>query len=1781
MGDIASVTSQNGKMAMDEAASFVNAEGFRDKNGSKFTDRTLFETLSNSEGRNILHPDKAESIINREIEKKAREHAEREEAAYYDRINEAIPEVVAGESEANRGETLAYLEGKADEEGYNPEEAYAEINSFLDDVTKAQYLEQERRVNFPHRKKVSEMTPEERAIALLTDHLTGLKNKRAYEEAQRLPFQTSIDIDGLKYINDTYGHDAGNDLLKKVGEALNRASEGELVYHLHGDEFAIETKTPEISQIIIDETKKILKAEPLEFNGEKYVADFSYGIAETTEGDKPLLDADKAMMANKTERRVERGKKTPEEIKTEDTKAGKQTTIPGASAAETFSLTPKEPATPVVKGAKLTPKNLQPKEKIGDMFAEGAEEATTKAPWQMTRDEFLNAEELDKEFRSQYVDPDGNIIASSRTTPAKQSQLKVGTWRIEKSSWNKYGDIIEQLREIEVSKIKGSEDTGRDRTDDVDRYADWIKEGKEPPLFRVAQLKDGTFKLGDGHRRLLAAKKAGLKTIKAWVALSADTGLKDANGNVIDTDLTHQLAIKQALSEGKPVPAEVLKDYPDLQKGKIVSPRDIAINKYREHMDKNSPKTAEEFTNKIVKLIDDKDGIELRRWMNGINPKINRLFTELTGLPAKTQKEADASLRSLDPEKWDNEQRRTSEEKAKRRTDKETAELNKELDIKVKFEGKTVSKRDLYDNLISKGYNEIKERKVGVATRHELHNPKTGTSIKLDKKIEADYLRDRIKSGVVEPKTESTGGKLIGKNSEGNNLYERPDGVRYFTKNNVRITEPIKMEITKEGVQPTINPDNRREQFKTVEEQPKEEVKEADLSTKSTGDLVKDMFSIINDHIGERGSISTEEVDETLYQKLKPYLAEIVKRAKAKALDARAYLFGAVDSMPEGKAKGIYETAARRYADEQDNEHYERLAARPSNKEKTAYDYGKEAFAEGKRAIPAQDAAFMEFFKALPSQDYSLKAMKDWMKGWTEANLVTSPTAREIVNANKTVSILPPKDQKKGGSYYIAKLLQSHNLLDEIMKGEDFYRKIKNPPYLDLTIERHGNELYFTHYYEQNGDLIMDGEMVWTVNNAGKLSLKETAVQDPVRGGERRAYDNTFANIFSRNLIQQGFDKAKLVNPREKEQKEEKAASPYVAVADRVVEKLRSNEKFTRNELFFMCKDAFGGTLAEGKFSAKDAYDALEMGINKYLENSPLEFPTENKDAVHVIENLKSMFDLIPTQTTRTEEMDEFQQFSTPPALAFAANWVANLKDNDVYLEPSAGTGNLAIFGRIAGVKEIIVNELAPRRAAILKELGFDKVYTENAEQINNILPQEDKPTVVVMNPPFSSTAGRMKGERKTVNATVHIEQALKRLQPGGRLVGIVGEGMAADKPAFAKWWKEIARSYQVRANIGISGKEYAKYGTVFDNQIIVIDKPLTIDNSKEKSIIQVTGKVDKIEDLINLLEGVRNERINPGEQRATQSGEQEGAPITETKTGRNGSVLPATGEILPETQPGRSGRTADNNTGRNARLETTGSNELSATRSGNRGGKGRGGLETGQQRSERTGRPDTHSDRGQPDDNAPVLSEESFQGAGLTIEQRADVEKNTELTDAVYDTYKPAKLIIPNSQEHPGKLVESAAMSSIEPIDPIYSPHLPEKAIKSGAISIAQLEAVVYAGQAHSEILPNGSRKGYFIGDGTGVGKGREIAAILWDNWNQGRHKAVWLSQNSPLMKDAQRDIAGVGWNKNLVFDIQKTKLQESIKEKEGIGFVGYGTLRTKKYTRLILWSVRIVRGP
>jgi hypothetical protein len=48
---------------------------------------------------------------------------------------------------------------------------------------------------------------------------------------------------------------------------------------------------------------------------------------------------------------------------------------------------------------------------------------------------------------------------------------------------------------------------------------------------------------------------------------------------------------------------------------------------------------------------------------------------------------------------------------------------------------------------------------------------------------------------------------------------------------------------------------------------------------------------------------------------------------------------------------------------------------------------------------------------------------------------------------------------------------------------------------------------------------------------------------------------------------------------------------------------------------------------------------------------------------------------------------------------------------------------------------------------------------------------------------------------------------------------------MTMDAPRFRPWWNGIGENCAVRANIGVDGKVYGKYGTQFDTRLLVIDK--------------------------------------------------------------------------------------------------------------------------------------------------------------------------------------------------------------------------------------------------------------------------------------------------------------------------------------------------------------------
>ena len=93
----------------------------------------------------------------------------------------------------------------------------------------------ERRVALKKRRHVAEMSPEEMRRALLTSEVTGLPNRRAFDEAGVASAVAISDVDGLKALNDHYGYDVGNALLRAKAAALREA--GLEAYHDKGDEF--------------------------------------------------------------------------------------------------------------------------------------------------------------------------------------------------------------------------------------------------------------------------------------------------------------------------------------------------------------------------------------------------------------------------------------------------------------------------------------------------------------------------------------------------------------------------------------------------------------------------------------------------------------------------------------------------------------------------------------------------------------------------------------------------------------------------------------------------------------------------------------------------------------------------------------------------------------------------------------------------------------------------------------------------------------------------------------------------------------------------------------------------------------------------------------------------------------------------------------------------------------------------------------------------------------------------------------------------------------------------------------------------------------------------------------------------------------------------------------------------------------------------------------------------------------------------------------------------------
>ena len=621
-----------------------------------------------------------------------------------------------------------------------------------------------------------------------------------------------------------------------------------------------------------------------------------------------------------------------------------------------------------------------------------------------------------------------------------------------------------------------------------------------------------------------------------------------------------------------------------------------------------------------------------------------------------------------------------------------------------------------------------------------------------------------------------------------------------------------------------------------------------------------------------------------------------------------------------------------------------------------------------------------------------------------------------------------------------------------------------------------------------------------------------------------------------------------------------------LAAARILLDTLQAGHRLSAAVLRAALTGAFGGADSQGAWAWKDAYDAAEAAAVLFLKRYGLAMRREAgagpRGPAAMLAMLERLAALEPSHTRRSEEQVRLQQFSTPLPLAYAAVQAAAIRPGDRVLEPSAGTGLLAVMAHCAlretAGQKLYLNELAPTRAGLLREL-FPGVSVDrhNAENIADHLPGL-VPSAVLMNPPFSASPGV---ERRRNDADLrHIRSAFSMLPPGGRLVAITSHSCRPGNAAWQSAFRYVDPPAQAVFSMAIDGRAYARHGTSFDTRLTVLDR-LTGDEREKAGAGPDFDPGATAADAAELLDAVLA-HVPPRRALAPTPAscpDKAGFSLKPPPSAaRNGNA------VAPDTRPAERpapssiwGPVSDLEYGiPSATGETSGNNA--------------------------------------PDGPAPAPT-------------------------GPYEPWTPATVNISGAQPHPTALVQSAAMAAVAHPRPAHRPNLPVAVVAEARLSDAQLESVILAGQAHEKRLPahhrigeswetlrrlegaapggaaHGStahgnfadtgrvdtgaahtedgeafsspvrfRRGWMLGDGTGCGKGRQVAGIVLDQWLRGNRRALWLSASDKLLEDARRDWAALGGLEGDVIPLGKIKRGRPIPARQGILFATYATLRS-----------------
>ena len=545
-------------------------------------------------------------------------------------------------------------------------------------------------------------------------------------------------------------------------------------------------------------------------------------------------------------------------------------------------------------------------------------------------------------------------------------------------------------------------------------------------------------------------------------------------------------------------------------------------------------------------------------------------------------------------------------------------------------------------------------------------------------------------------------------------------------------------------------------------------------------------------------------------------------------------------------------------------------------------------------------------------------------------------------------------------------------------------------------------------------------------------------------------------------------------------------------------------------------------------------------------------------DAVK-FERIKTLYENQPSLNQRDSERVMKQQYSTPAPYAFLADMYVkgNGKVIESALEPSAGNGMLTIG---LPMDKVHVNDIDAQRLANLRRQGFKNVTSQDGTQ-----PFADKDVdVVVTNPPFGSATPKEYDGYKISSLEGQMAiNALESMKDDGRAAIIIGGKTEYAKngslnPKDKAFLGYLYSHYNVEDVINVDGGLYAKQGTSYPTRIILINGRRNYDpehkvfppvekEARAEAVKDYDELYKRIEDDILRKRGVQREplglsnreRVSDVSGDSLRQKERGGNGVTNNKehgSGPDGFISDLGTGGSDERPMGETERTPSEHMGDNAELESGRDSDFGADRGT---GSASSRLDNGGRVPERPVAGDaneTSNERGAGGDRKQQggqgRSSSSVQrtvppregnGLGVKKEESPKRELSTEKVKYVPQSNNPFSLnsVIPADQARATK----KALEKIGDVDSFLVDELGYNDADDMHHALASEQADSVALAIHQAKQGNA----FIIGDMTGIGKGRQAAAMIRFAHKQGKIP-VFITAKKALFSDMYRDLKSIG---------------------------------------------------